>query len=113
MMRTIAKKSLLVLLLLAAVFAIANVAVACPTCKDGVAANDPEHAGMVKGYFYSILLMMGMPYALIMCFGLYMWRQVRLARAKEAASKAAESALSGNQVIAEAASNRAPELADV
>src|SRR5205814_7626074 len=47
---------------LAAPFAAPRVSIACPTCKDGMAANDPEHEHMVKGYFYSILFMMGMPY---------------------------------------------------
>ena len=63
---------------------VASAASACPTCKDGVAANDPEHVGMVKGYFYSILFMMGTPYVVITCFGLYMWRQVKLARTRNA-----------------------------
>src|SRR5215470_17326812 len=74
---------------LAAVLSAPVRASACPTCKDGMAANDPEHAGMVKGYFYSILLMMFTPYIAITCFGLYMWRQVKLARAKKAAEEAA------------------------
>jgi len=82
----------LLLILLAAVLLTAGVAAACPTCKDGVAANDPEHAHMVKGYFYSILFMMGMPYLLLTSFGLYMYREVRKARARDAAKAAAEAA---------------------
>ena len=77
---------------LAAVLLTAGIASACPTCKDGVAANDPEHAHMVKGYFYSILFMMGMPYLLLTSFGLYMYREVRKARARDAAKPAAEAA---------------------
>ena len=50
-----------------------------------MAANDPEHEHMVKGYFYSILFMMGMPYLLISSFGLYMYLEVRKARARDAA----------------------------
>jgi hypothetical protein len=50
-----------------------------------MAANDPEHEHMVKGYFYSILFMMGMPYLLLSSFGLYMYLEVRKARAREAA----------------------------
>jgi hypothetical protein len=111
MTRTFAKKMVLLLLLFATVFLVANVAAACPTCKDGIAANDPEHAGIVKGYFYSILFMMGMPYALITCFGLYMWRQVKSARAKEAANAAAEAAsASSPTAVAADAPVRAPEL---
>jgi hypothetical protein len=77
---------------LATVLLTAGIAAACPTCKDGVAANDPEHAHMVKGYFYSILFMMGMPYLLLTSFGLYMYREVRKARARDAAKTAAEAA---------------------
>ncbi len=47
---------------------------------------------MVKGYFYSILFMMGMPYLLLTSFGLYMYREVRKARARDAAKPAAEAA---------------------
>jgi hypothetical protein len=65
----------------------ANIAAACPTCKDGIAANDPQHASLVRGYFYSILLMMGMPFALITCFSLYMYREVQKARARDAAKR--------------------------
>jgi hypothetical protein len=70
------------------VLLVANLASACPTCKDGVDANDPQHAGLVRGYFYSILLMMGMPFALISCFSLYMYREVLKARARDAAKRA-------------------------
>jgi len=70
---------------LAALFAAPSSSVACPTCKDGMAANDPDHEHMVKGYFYSILFMMGMPYLLLSSFGLYMYLEVRKARARDAA----------------------------
>lgn len=76
------------LLALVVVLAVADVASACPTCKDGIAANDPQHASLVRGYFYSILLMMGMPFALIGCFSLYMYREVLKARARDAAKRA-------------------------
>ena len=89
MKRTWASQITLFVLLLAVFFCAANIASACPTCKDAVAANDPEHAGIVKGYFYSILFMMGMPYAIITCFGLYMWRQVKRARLQNAVKDAA------------------------
>src|SRR5215471_9694096 len=78
------------LLALASIFTCATAATACPTCKDGMAANDPEHEHMVKGYFYSILFMMGTPYLVLTCFGLYMYREVRKARARDAARIAQE-----------------------
>ena len=78
---------LFALIALAAVLSAPVRASACPTCKDGMAANDPEHEHMVKGYFYSILFMMGMPYLLLTSFGLYMYWEVKKARARDAAAK--------------------------
>jgi uncharacterized membrane protein len=101
MNRKIFIKSTLFLLLFVAVCCIASVASACPTCKDGMAANDPEHVGMVKGYFYSILLMMFTPYVVITCFGFYMWRQVKLARAKKEAENTAPGSVAVNSMSAE------------
>lgn len=88
MFRSIIRQSVCFLAALTIVLLVANLASACPTCKDGVAANDPQHAGLVRGYFYSILLMMGMPFALIGCFSLYMYREVLKARARDAAKRA-------------------------
>jgi hypothetical protein len=47
----------------------------CPTCKDGVLSSDPSSANIARGYFYSILLMLAMPFTLAGCFGLYVWRE--------------------------------------
>jgi hypothetical protein len=49
----------------------------CPTCKDGIAANDTEGANLARGYFYSILLMLAMPLTLVSSFGAYVWREMR------------------------------------
>lgn len=49
----------------------------CPTCKDGIAAPDDASANLARGYFYSILLMLAMPFTLASCFGLYVWREYR------------------------------------
>jgi hypothetical protein len=73
-----------VLFTLVLMLAIAAVASACPNCKDALAANDPTHSGVVKGYFYSILFMMGTPFAIIGGFSLYMYRQVQRAREERA-----------------------------
>jgi hypothetical protein len=77
------------LIALALVLVFASVASACPNCKEALAANDPEQSGIVKGYFYSILFMMGMPFAFLGCFSAYMYRQVLRARAERASEKAA------------------------
>ena len=53
---------------------------ACPGCKDAIAENDPEQARMVRGYFWSILFMMSMPFAIMGTFGTYIYLEVRRAR---------------------------------
>jgi uncharacterized membrane protein len=87
MFQRLLKNAAWMLLIVAAVLVMADIAAACPNCKDGVAANDPQHAGLVRGYFYSILLMMGMPFSLICCFSIYMYREVLKARARDAAKQ--------------------------
>jgi hypothetical protein len=67
---------------LAVALLFAATASACPNCKEALAANDPEQNGVVKGYFYSILFMMGTPFAFLGCFSFYMYRQVLRARAE-------------------------------
>ncbi|MGA1617802.1 MAG: hypothetical protein ACO37F_04710 [Pirellulales bacterium] len=56
---------------------LAGVSEACPTCKDGLAAADSQGANIARGYFYSILLMLAMPFTLAGSFGLYVWREYR------------------------------------
>ena len=73
------------LVALAGIFVCIHAATACPTCSEAAAANDPEHEHMVKGYFYSILFMMGVPYTVFMCFVGYMYWEVKKARARSAA----------------------------
>ena len=63
-------------LLLVATVLVAD-AVACPTCKDGLAAADSQGANVARGYFYSILLMLAMPFTLAGSFGFYVWREMR------------------------------------
>ena len=65
-------------------------AVACPTCKDGLAENDPSTQAMAAGYFYSILFMMSMPFLIIGTFGSFAYLSVRKARDQEALSQAEE-----------------------
>lgn len=55
----------------------AGEAFGCPTCKDGVAESDPEGMNIARGYFYSILLMLAMPFTLAGSFGAYVWREMR------------------------------------
>lgn len=78
-------------LLLAAVFLI-DVASACPTCKDGVehAANG---ANLVRGYFWSIVFMMSMPFLIFASLSAYFYLLVRRARAEQAAENFGEDTL--------------------
>lgn len=49
----------------------------CPNCKDAFATGDPDTANVARGYFYSILLMLAMPFTLAGTFGAYVWREMR------------------------------------
>jgi len=62
----------------------------CPTCKDAVNTSDPEGLNVARGYFYSILLMLAMPFTLAGSFGAYVWREMRRQRAIEVAARSAQ-----------------------
>lgn len=63
------------------VLIVVQIAEACPTCKDGIAENDPQRAALVKGYFYSILFMMAMPFVILSTFGSFAYLSIRKAQA--------------------------------
>ncbi len=79
----------LTLLVLVAISFSATEVLACPTCKDGIAENDPASAAMAKGYFYSILFMMAMPFLILGTFGSAAYLSIRRARTQQAAESAA------------------------
>lgn len=55
----------------------AGVASACPNCKEAVGAQ-PEEAGKARdGYYYSILLMMSMPFLLFGTGAFFVARAVK------------------------------------
>jgi uncharacterized membrane protein len=64
----------------------ADAAVACPTCKEGVAQNDPHYQSMAAGYYYSILFMMSMPFIIVTTFGTFAYRSVKKAQAQRDAA---------------------------
>lgn len=67
--------------LLVAALSVAGTAHACPACKQALAST--EHAGMgdpIRGFMWSILFMMSMPFLLLSGFGAYLWYIVRRAR---------------------------------
>jgi hypothetical protein len=55
---------------------VAAEASACPTCKEDL-ANDPQGRGLATGFYYSILLMMTMPFAIIGMLGAVAYRSVK------------------------------------
>jgi uncharacterized paraquat-inducible protein A len=64
----------------ALVLLIATVAAACPTCKEGLAQNDPQGRALAAGISYSILFMMSMPYIVLCTFGGLAYVSIRRAR---------------------------------
>lgn len=76
-------------IVLALVLMIASVAAACPTCKEGLAQNDPHGQALAAGYYYSILFMMTTPYVVLATFGSLAYYSIRRARAAQ--GEAAES----------------------
>ena len=63
---------------------IASVAAACPTCKEGLAQNDPHGQALAAGYYYSILFMMTTPYVVLATFGSLAYYSIRRARSADA-----------------------------
>jgi hypothetical protein len=60
------------------VFFVAAEAMACPRCKDAVAAKKgPEASRLAEGFSYSIYLMMGMPFVLLASGSVAVVRAVR------------------------------------
>ncbi len=61
-----------------------GLAEACPTCKEGLAASDPGHQSLVRGYFWSILFMMSMPFLVLGSLASYFYYEIRRARRRAA-----------------------------
>jgi hypothetical protein len=66
------------------VVALAGDAWACPTCRENLA--DPQARGLATGLYYSILLMMSMPFALVGTLGFVAYRSVKRAAAEREAA---------------------------
>lgn len=65
------------LVALCVVVLLSSEALGCPTCKDGLAENDPQQQAMAAGYFYSILFMMSMPFLLLATIGGFAYRAIK------------------------------------
>lgn len=77
---------LLALSVFTVVLLIATDVLACPTCKEGIAENDPASQSQARGYFYSILFMMAMPFVIIGTFGGAAYYSIRRAREQQGGS---------------------------
>lgn len=81
------RKGLLALFAAIAVLCLADAAWACPSCKESLSASQ---ANMARGYYYSILFMMSMPFLILFGVGGYFYWQIRKARAAMAKAPANE-----------------------
>jgi len=61
---------------------LANVAAACPTCKDSL-AHDPAGMYLARGYAYSILFMLSMPPLILGSLLAYFYWEIRKAKAQQ------------------------------
>ena len=50
---------------------------ACPTCKEALAGNDPAAVNLARAYGWSILFMMSAPFLIFFGLGTYMFLLVR------------------------------------
>lgn len=67
-------------------FGLADPLLACPNCKDSLSQNDPTAMGIVQGYFWSIILMLSLPFLVLGGLSTYFYLLVR--RARKTASSA-------------------------
>jgi hypothetical protein len=84
MRRLMAGKFATVALAIVLFAALSSVARACPTCGEALGHQDAAHNGVAKGFYYSILFMMGTPYLVLATFCGCMYWKVRRARAARA-----------------------------
>ncbi len=66
------------------VFLTATDLLACPTCKDGLANSDPLSQAQARGFFYSILFMMAMPFVLLGSLGSAAYFSIKKANRQKA-----------------------------
>ncbi len=71
---------------LVCVLALVDVAAACPSCKAAL-ANQQGKGDLVSGFFYSILFMLSMPFAIFGSFSGYFYYLVRRARREQSESQ--------------------------
>jgi hypothetical protein len=60
----------------------ADFALACPNCKENM-AGDPTANGLARGFYYSILFMVSMPFLIFGSLSLYFYYLVRRAETEK------------------------------
>jgi hypothetical protein len=64
-MRLVRRRLALLLLSLVLTLGVTATATACPNCKEAVSAQPSEMAGMARGYNWSVLVMLAVPFTLL------------------------------------------------
>jgi heme/copper-type cytochrome/quinol oxidase subunit 2 len=109
MRRLLKNRVALALIAVALCLVLQSVAAACPNCKEAMEKQDPTHGGVVKGYFYSILFMMGTPYLVLGSFCAMMYYRVRKARRSGQPPKRARAGTIAQEAGPRATAAREPE----
>lgn len=107
------QKTILFLAALLVIFVVFHqTADACPTCKEGLAEGEENVA---RGYFWSILFMMGMPFLIFAGLGLYFFLTIRRAKARrqQSAVQSANEPAAADYFESEETDERAGELVEV
>ena len=78
----------------------------CPTCKQAIAENGQSQEGLVRGYFWSIIFMMSMPFLIFGGLGYYFGWQVRKARAEQLLAAAGEAVVEAAVIDPDASTSR-------
>ena len=99
-MRSLTRRVPTLMLAAAVLLACVTVAAACPTCKDSL-AGDPASANLARGYFWSILFMMSMPFLILGSLVTYMYFEVRRARKLATRKAPAQAEAAGRAAIAQ------------
>ena len=64
-MRLVRQMLTLLLLSLVLMLGVTGTVTACPNCKEAVSAQPSEMAGMARGYNWSVLVMLAVPFTLL------------------------------------------------
>lgn len=98
MLSNVARRTGSLLVAAVIVAALSATADACPSCKAALAAQEGQ-GDLVSGFFWSILFMMSMPFALVTSFSGYMYLLVRRSRGAANATSVDPADAAGGEAI--------------